>query len=268
MKQAEQARIVFALAVFAVLALLVWGTVSLVGGLNLGKANGTENPSLTVRDSKDAAEQIDELMQAKPDVPGIGAAKKASENSTQTATQAANNDDVWALFANAAILGDVRAADFARYGYVEQTRVFAGESDTMQAIGTHLSALTALQPDYIFLCYGLNDASVGIWNTPEEYANALILEISQLNQAVPNATVVVSSILPVQEPALSQTPQWQNLPQLSAAVESACVEYGIRFAACDTLVRDNTALYGTDGIRLEQSFYPLWAKALSDAATR
>ena len=94
----------------------------------------------------------------------------------------------------------------------------------------------------------------------------MVLQISQLNQAVPNATVVISSILPVQEPALSATPQWQNIPQLSAAVESTCVEYGLRFVSCDALVKSHLDLYGDDGIRLEKEFYRYWAINLLVAA--
>lgn len=258
MKNQKQ-NILLPLIVFAVLALLAWLLVTLVGGVTFGESS-VKTPVL--RDPQmqsDEASYLASLTEANKGAQGIQDSNQRAQ-SVELRNQLERGEiDVWPLFDDAAILGDVRAADFARYGFVPESRVFAGDGDTINAISDHLDALKALQPKYIFLCYGLNDASVGVWNTPEEYASAFILQISQLNQAVPGACVIVSSILPVQEPARSQTPQWQNLPQLSAAVESACQEYGIRFVSNDVIIKANENLYGTDGIRLEQDFYRIWA---------
>ena len=259
MQHKQKNSILLPLAVFAGLALLAWLLVTLVSGISFDKKQEKKEIQIRETQAEDAASQIDALVEANHGAQGVEDSQRRTDAAKLRAQLESGEVDVWLLMEKSAVLGDVRAADFARYGFMDESRVFAGESDTVEAIATHLDELKALDPEYIFLCYGLNDASVGVWNTPEEYAAALILQISQLNQAVPNATVVVSSILPVQEPALSGTPQWQNLPQLSAAVEAACVEYGIRFVNNDALFKEHPEVYGADGIRLEKDIYRGWA---------
>lgn len=266
MQRKQNNNLIMALIVFAVLALTAFLLATLVGGIQSGKTTEKKDFQIRETQAEGEASPLDPLVEANQGAQGIGDSRQRVENANLQAQLESGELDVWTLMQDAAILGDVRALDFARYGLVDESRVFAGESDTIEAIATHLTDLKALQPKYIFLCYGLNDASVGLWNTPEEYAAAVVLQISQLNQAVPNATVVISSILPVQEPALSETPQWQNIPQLSAAVESTCVEYGIRFVSCDALAKSHRDLYGDDGIRLEKDFYRYWAINLLVAA--
>ena len=40
-------------------------------------------------------------------------------------------------------------------------------------------------------------------------------------------TVVVSSILPAQDPALEKSSKWRNIPEWSEAVGAACAENGL-----------------------------------------
>lgn len=57
-------------------------------------------------------------------------------------------------------------------------------------------------------------------------------------------TVVVSSILPAQDPAFEKSSKWRNIPEWSEAVGAACAENGIPFA-------DNTEIC--------QTYADLWA---------
>ena len=174
--------------------------------------------------------------------------------------------DVWSLFEDYALLGDSRAVGFSYYGCLEPSRVFADGGDTIRKIEEHIDELKALNPSYIFLCYGLNDVSIGFWNTPEVYAAEMIEIVSKLNEELPNATVIVSSILPARDPAFDLSSKWREIPQYSAAVESACQEYGVVFVNNDKIAKDHADLYDIDGIHLQIGFYDYWGSNLITAA--
>lgn len=193
-------------------------------------------------------------------------AREAAADGTLQEKLESGDIDVWALFENAVVLGDARAVDFARYGYLDESRVLASEGDTIRNISDHINELAALQPEYVFLCYGLNDVTSGFWTTPLEYASELIELITQINITVPSAKVIVSAILPVTEDAQAENEQYENILQYSATVESTAVEFGLVFANSDVLLREHDEYYALDGIRLTTDFYPIWAADLMTAA--
>lgn len=130
--------------------------------------------------------------------------------------------DVWSMFQDYVILGDSRAVGFWYYDFLDKERVLADGGHTIRNIEPYLEDIKALDPSYIFLCYGLNDVSIGYWDTPEEYAEEMVQRVQMLNEAVPNALVVVSSILPAFDPAFETASVWRKIPDFSAAVEEAC----------------------------------------------
>ena len=117
----------------------------------------------------------------------------------------------------------------------------------------------------VFLCYGLNDSSIGYWDTAEEYVTEYMDTVSQIRQQLPDTTIVISSILPARDPAFQLSSKWYNIPQWSAALETACKENGIAFANCDQLALDHPELWDPDGIHFREAFYPHWASYLVTA---
>ena len=86
--------------------------------------------------------------------------------------------------------------------------------------------------------------------------------IRDIQERLPNATIVVSSILPARDPAFQRSRKWRNIPEWSAALEQACRENGIIFANCDDLAEDYPNLWDPDGIHFRKEFYPYWASNL------
>ena len=125
-----------------------------------------------------------------------------------------------------------------------------------------MSEIVALQPKYIFLCYGLNDISIGIWSTKEEYVADLLDYIADLRENLPDAVIVVSSILPARDPAFELSSKWYQIPDFSAAIAEACGEIGVVFVD-NTEICDTYADYWQpDGIHVRPEFYPYWARNL------
>ena len=86
--------------------------------------------------------------------------------------------------------------------------------------------------------------------------------VKTIREKLPNATIVVSSILPAKDPAFQKSAKWRDIPQWSAALEAACKENGILFANCDYLAVSYPNLWDPDGIHFRKEFYPYWASCL------
>ena len=155
-------------------------------------------------------------------------------------------DTVWQEFSDAVILGD--------------SRVLASSGERIDAIDGHIEDLKKLAPAYIFLCYGIND--LGWYGSAQDYADTLLEKIRLLRRELPEAVIVVSSILPAYEPAVSREKLWLQIPDYTAAVQAMCEENGVLFADNTQLSEDYADLWQPDGIHLLPEFYPHWAANL------
>ena len=169
-------------------------------------------------------------------------------------------DTVWQEFSDAVILGDSRAVGFSYYSFLDASRVLASSGERIDAIDGHIEDLKKLDPAYIFLCYGIND--LGWYGSAQDYADTLLEKIRLLRRELPEAVIVVSSILPAQEIACQKQKLWRQIPDYSAAVGQMCAENGILFADNTALCDEHGDLWQADGIHLFPQFYPYWAANL------
>lgn len=176
--------------------------------------------------------------------------------------------DVWTLFDEYVILGDSRAVGFYYFDFLDKSRTLADGGHTIRDVEPQLDDIVALNPKHIYLCYGLNDVSIGYWDTPEEYVAEMREVIEMLQEALPEATVVVSSILPARDPAFDLSSKWYHIPEFSAAVEELCAEMGVAFANNDAICETYAEYWQPDGIHVRPEFYPYWATNLIIATMR
>lgn len=170
--------------------------------------------------------------------------------------------DPFTLFQDYAILGDSRAVGFYLWGYLDSDRVLADAGNTIRTIPDKYEALKALQPSYVYLCFGINDCGIGYWTTGEEYAAEFVSTVHELQQILPDATIVVSSIFPAIDPAFEMSTDWYNIPDWNVALEAACKEAGILFTNCDPVYEEHSDLYEIDGVHFLSTMYPYWAGEL------
>lgn len=170
--------------------------------------------------------------------------------------------DPFSLFQDYCIMGDSRAVGYWYFGFVDKARTITGAGHTIRDIQTNMDTLVAMNPRYIYLCYGLNDTSIGYWKTVDEYVAEYMDTIAQIQERLPDATVIVSSILPARDPAFRRSSKWYNIPAWSDAVGEACKENGIIFADNDEISETYANLWDPDGIHVKEAFYPYWATNL------
>ena len=87
-------------------------------------------------------------------------------------------------------------------------------------------------------------------------------KIQLLQKTLPDAVIVVSSILPAREPALSREKLWKQIPSYSEAVKKICAQCGALYADNTQLSEDHADLWQPDGVHLLPEFYPYWAANL------
>lgn len=174
--------------------------------------------------------------------------------------------NVWSQFNDFVILGDSRAVGYWVFDFLDKSRVLADGGETIANVPDRLEGIKALNPSYIFLCYGLNDVSIGFWDTKEEYVAAFAETIALLQKELPNAKLIVSSILPARDPAFSVDSSWREIPDWSHAVGQWCEENHIAFADNDAISETYCDYWQDDGIHVMPEFYPYWAANLIIAA--
>ena len=167
--------------------------------------------------------------------------------------------DVWTLFEDYAIMGDSRAVGFYYHDFLPKDRVIADGGWTIRDIEPNLDSVKAVSPDHIYLCFGLNDVSIGYWDTPEEYVKEFDEILERVKKELPGVTFYVNSILPATDPAFDLMSEWRRIPDFSQAVKAMCKEKGIPFVDCDELMKEHADLYDEDGIHVKKEFYKYWA---------
>lgn len=175
---------------------------------------------------------------------------------------ATGETDPFSLFKDYVLLGDSRAVGFWYRNFLDKGRVLADGGHTIRNLKGYVDTIVQMNPSQIFLCYGLNDSSIGYWDTAEEYVTEYMEIVNEIREKLPDATIVVSSILPAKDPAFQKSRKWYAIPEWSAALEQACQENGVLFANCDRLAVDYSNLWDPDGIHFRKEFYPYWASNL------
>ena len=170
--------------------------------------------------------------------------------------------DPFSLFQDYAVMGDSRSVGFWYRNFLEQDRVLADGGNIIRNIPGWYEQLEEMNPSYIFLCYGLNDCSIGIWTTGEEYAEEYMTYARKLRELLPDCTIVISSILPAQDPAFEKSTRWRRIPEWNEQLEKYCKEEGFLFADCNWIYEEHPNLWDIDGIHFKEPLYPYWGSEL------
>ena len=126
----------------------------------------------------------------------------------------------------------------------------------------YLDTIKSLNPSYIFLCYGLNDVSIGYWDTPEEYTAEFVQVMDSLAKAAPKAQIYISSILIARDPAFETSEKWRRIPEFNDALKAMAEEHHYNYVDNTDLCEQYADLWDEDGIHVKKEFYPYWGANL------
>jgi hypothetical protein len=220
-----------------------------------GSSNSTELAS-----SKDISAGVSFIqgLEAK-DVDSIETVIKQKKKAKNIEALKNGTMSVWAQFDDSVILGDSRAVGFYYYDFLSTDRVLAEAGSTILAIDDHLEEIKKLKPSNVFLCYGLNDVSIGIWENTEEYCTSMKEQMQKIWDVCPTCTIYISSIIPATDPAFDTSSAWRDIPEFNTALQKMCDENGWPFIDNSAVVEEYKDHYQPDGIHLETVFYEPWA---------
>ena len=163
------------------------------------------------------------------DINSVEADVKAVKKQSQIDAIEAGELSLWAQFSDYVIFGDSRTVGFSYH------------------------------PSYLFLCTGLNDVSIGYWNTPEEYVTAYEEVVQELMSKLPDTDIYINSIFPAQDPAFERSSKWLEIPDYNAALKEWCEEKGYHYIDNTQVYEEHRDLYESDGIHFRKDFYQYWA---------
>ena len=191
-------------------------------------------------------------------------AKELREKEKEEYLRSLEGDGVWKAFKerNYVLLGDSRFVGFSAYGFLEEDRVLADNGAVITKILDHLEEFKRLDPEEVYIAFGINDILTGIWPTPESYAEEVLEEVTILREYAPDAAYCFSSILPAVGWALEENPVFEEVDAYNAAVRDMCARNNILYIDKTDLLTDPEAEYQPDGIHLSIDFYPAWGANL------
>lgn len=198
--------------------------------------------------------------------------------------------DPFGFFQDAVIMGDSRAVGYWYYGFVDEARTLTGHGHTVLDITKQLDTLESMNPQYIYLCYGLNDLKIGFWGSSDRFVSEYMSAVAKIRERLPDAVIVVNSLLPVSEKVyknatdkledpvytadlsledkleLKGLQRTREIPDWNAKLKSACAEHNVIFADNTAVSEAHMNLWEPDGIHMKQTFYPHWARVMVLAA--
>lgn len=168
------------------------------------------------------------------------------------------------IFSSAVIMGDSLTQGFAEYDVLSSSSVVAEAGVSLAGLDTQIEKVKEINPQYIFLAYGLNDVIATKGDTAkftELYKNA----VKQIQAELPNARIFVNSLFPVRSDAAKEEPSYQEIDAYNEALQELCDQQQITFIDNTKLVEDSD--YEEDGVHLKSLFYPRWAVRMAEVTS-
>ena len=166
-------------------------------------------------------------------------------------------------FASSVVMGDSITEGFSEYDVLNASSVVSKIGVHLNELDEQVQQVKELDPQVIFLAYGMNDVISTAGDTDqflEEYETL----VDQLREEVPNAHIYVNSIFPVADSAVKKEPELAQISEYNTALKGMCDEMQVGFIDNTELVEDQ--YYEEDGVHFKAEFYPIWAERMAEVA--
>ena len=161
------------------------------------------------------------------------------------------------------VMGDSITEGFSEYDVLNASSVVSKIGVHLNELDEQVQQVKELDPQVIFLAYGMNDVISTAGDTDqflEEYETL----VDQLREEVPNAHIYVNSIFPVTDSAVKKEPELAQISEYNTALKGMCDEMQVGFIDNTELVEDQ--YYEEDGVHFKAEFYPIWAERMAEVA--
>lgn len=169
-------------------------------------------------------------------------------------------------FDSSVIMGDSIAMGFSEYGILNSSSVVAEigvQIGDEEVVKTQIEKAKEMNPQMLFLCYGLNDIKEGDI-TAEKFADYYKERINYIQKELPNTKIFVNSVFPVTRSAIEENKTLGQIEQYNEKLREVCDSKQIAFLNFTDLAGSQD--YEEDGIHFVPEFYEKWAEKLAEVA--
>ncbi|MCB7302695.1 GDSL-type esterase/lipase family protein [Bariatricus massiliensis] len=212
-------------------------------------------------DTKKGIAKIKELEGR--DITDAEAAIAALEEQERQADEAYASRPLSEKFASAVIIGDSITTGFVDYEILNASSVVAEVGVELTELDGLLDTAAGLNPATVFLALGLNDITATEGDTAlfkEQYRAV----IAGLRERLPDAKICINSILPVQQKAIDERPEYAGISGYNDTLKALCEEEELLYIDNTDLVKEE--YYEPDGEHMKADFYPEWGGHMAEVA--
>lgn len=212
-------------------------------------------------ETKKGVEVIRKMEQA--DISQIEGKILELERSEMEANPELYSQSMKARFSNALVLGDSITEGFVEYDFLRESSVIAELGMKVTDVTEKLDTIRTLNPQTIFLAYGMNDIAVtgGDANVFKENYREVLQKIRKI---LPDVEIYMNSIFPVQQAKIDAAPAYASLESFNQALRELAEEEAVTFIDNTGIVKEE--YYEPDGVHLTSEIYPLWLVNMAEVA--
>lgn len=168
------------------------------------------------------------------------------------------------IFSSAVVMGDSIAEGFTEYDVLNASSVISKIGVELDELDEQIDQVVKLNPQVIFLAYGMNDI-IATQGDTKEFVKQYTDLLGKLEKKLPDTKIFVNSIFPVQKQEIEREPAFKDLEKYNEALSDLCDEKQLAYIDNTTLVSDR--YYEADGVHFMPEFYPIWASHMAEVAS-
>lgn len=162
----------------------------------------------------------------------------------------------------AMVAGDSMAEGLTAYEVLDDENVVWYRGRRIDNMNKDMDRIVSYQPNYLFLTYGSNDLELWVGNV-SSFINSYRNTLSYIKNTLPNTKIIINSILPVSEEALSKNNAYSYQELFNNELKKLAEEENISFLENSSFLYERENPFSTDGVHPKGFYYSLWAKNMA-----
>lgn len=167
------------------------------------------------------------------------------------------------IFENSVVMGDSQSEGLTVYDILNSTSVVAYKGSNIVDAKENMSKLKNLNPENVFLLYGMNDVLI-YKNDLDSFIKDYSTLISDIKEELPNTKIYINAILPVTDKVVKKRNVYNLIDDYNEKIKAMCEELEVGFVDASYLLKEDNSLFEGDGMHLKPKFYPLWLKEMAN----
>ena len=169
------------------------------------------------------------------------------------------------IFEGCVVMGDSITHGLESYEFLRDDQVVAKEGLTMaKAVSEgYLDEVAALQPEVIFLSFGLNDL-LNYSGDVNKFQSRLCTFIEEVKAACPNSRIYINSMMPVISPMTDKYEYLKDIPLYNMLIWYDCTVYSVTYVDNSNVATED--MYASDGTHFKKSMYKYWLYNMAKTA--